>query len=98
MALIVEDGTGLADAESYLSVADADTYHADRNNEAWQDYSTAEKEAALRKATQYITGDGVASFRARCSRCPKLFVGRALTRCGRMIFPCRSGTLRQSLR
>ena len=26
MALVVEDGTGLANAESYISVADADTY------------------------------------------------------------------------
>lgn len=56
MTLIVEDGTGIADAESYLAVADADTYHANRNNETWSDYSTAEKEAALRKATQYIDG------------------------------------------
>lgn len=56
MALIVEDGTGLSNAESYISVVDADTYHANRNNEAWSDYSTAEKEAALRKATQYIDG------------------------------------------
>lgn len=56
MTLTVEDGTGLETAESYLSVADADTYHADRNNTAWTDYSTAEKEAALRKATQYIDG------------------------------------------
>lgn len=56
MTLIVEDGTGLEDAESYVSVADADTYHVNRNNETWSDYSTAEKEAALRKATQYIDG------------------------------------------
>lgn len=56
MTLTVEDGTGLEDAESYLSVSDADTYHSERNNEAWTEYDTAVKEAALRKATQYIDG------------------------------------------
>lgn len=56
MTLTVEDGTGLEDAESYLSVSDADAYHAARANEAWNDYDTATKEAALRKATQYIDG------------------------------------------
>ena len=35
MALIVEDGTGLANAESYVSVADATTYHTNYGNTAW---------------------------------------------------------------
>lgn len=56
MALVVEDGTGLEGADSYIAVETADTYHSDRNNEAWADFSTTEKEAALRKATQYIDG------------------------------------------
>jgi hypothetical protein len=53
MALIVEDGTGLLDAESYASVAEADAYHAARGNTAWA--NVAEKEAMLRRATDYMT-------------------------------------------
>jgi len=52
MALVVEDGTAKLDAESYISVADADTYHAARANVAWD--AVGEKEAALRKATDYM--------------------------------------------
>ena len=40
--------------DSYLSVADADTYWSDRNNSTWSAASEAEKEAALREATQYL--------------------------------------------
>ena len=55
MALIVEDGTGKSDAESYLSVADADTYHTKHGDSSdWSGASTAEKEEALRMATQYL--------------------------------------------
>ena len=54
MALIVENGTGLVDAESYISVADADTYHSNRGNTAWATYTTSVKEQLLRKATDYI--------------------------------------------
>jgi len=35
MTLIVEDGTVVPNADSYLSVADADTYHQTRGNGAW---------------------------------------------------------------
>lgn len=52
MALIVEDGSGLSTAESYVSVAECDTYFAALGNETWADVEN--KEAALRKATQYI--------------------------------------------
>ncbi len=55
MALIVEDGTGKADADSYISTEDADAYHRARFNEAWALLSGVEKEAALRKATDYMT-------------------------------------------
>lgn len=56
MTLIVEDGTGLADAESYISVADADIYHTNRGNSAWLAVATElEKEQLLRKATDYMT-------------------------------------------
>lgn len=53
MALVVEDGTGLANAESYVSVADADAYHTAMGNSAWTG-SDAAKEVALRKAAQYL--------------------------------------------
>ena len=56
MALITEDGTGKSNAESYISVADADTYHSNRGNAAWAALDTATKESCLRKATDYMIG------------------------------------------
>jgi hypothetical protein len=52
MPLIVEDGLGLEDAESYISVADADAHHALYGNEDWLDFSEAEKEILLRRASR----------------------------------------------
>ena len=57
MALIVEDGTtsgGVANAESYVSVAYADTYFSDRGFADWALLTTAQKEAALRKSCTYL--------------------------------------------
>lgn len=54
MALIVEDGTGLSNAESYISVADANAYHTARANDAWSELETLEKEQHLRRATDYM--------------------------------------------
>jgi hypothetical protein len=51
---VVEDGTGLVDAVSYLSVADADLYHARRGNTSWATMSNGAKKAALVKATEYL--------------------------------------------
>lgn len=56
MALIVENGTGLAGAESYISVADADTYFTARGNATWAALTTEQKEQALRAATDYMQG------------------------------------------
>lgn len=53
MALEVEDGTGKANAESYISVAAADTRHTAFGNTAWTGADSV-KEAALRKATAYM--------------------------------------------
>ena len=61
MSLIVEDGTGLASAESYISVADADTYHSNRGNDDWAGLTTSQKERLLRIATDYM----VAVYRLR---------------------------------
>ena len=55
MTLVVEDGTGKADAESYISVADATAYHAAMGNTAWAALaSDTVREQLLRKATAYI--------------------------------------------
>ena len=55
MALVVEDGTGLANADSYISVADADAYHAAVGRESsWTDKDEDTKEFELRKATRYL--------------------------------------------
>lgn len=54
MALIVEDGSGLPDAEAYISVADADAYHHARGNVAWAALTTEAKEAALRLGADYM--------------------------------------------
>lgn len=40
--------------DSYLSVADADTYHSNRNRSEWSNLSQDEKEASLRRATTYL--------------------------------------------
>jgi len=46
---------GGANAESYVTVAEADTYHSARGNTTWTGTDAA-KEAALRRATSYIDG------------------------------------------
>lgn len=53
MTLVVENGTGLSTAESYVSVADADARHTALGNAAWTGTDAA-KEAALRRATVYM--------------------------------------------
>jgi hypothetical protein len=55
MALIVEDGSGITNSESYASVAEADLYFANRNNTDWGDLDVPVKEANLRLATDYMT-------------------------------------------
>ena len=61
MTLIVETGQGLPNSESYISVADADTYHSNRGNTDWAALTTGEKERLLRIATDYM----VAVYRLR---------------------------------
>lgn len=56
MAFIVEDGTGLAAANSYVSVADADAYFLDRGNATWEDADTDVKQAALVRAAAALDG------------------------------------------
>jgi hypothetical protein len=55
VALIVEDGTGLANAESFASVAEASAYHTSIGNSAWAALaSDTVREQLLRKATAYM--------------------------------------------
>jgi len=55
MTIIVEDGTGKANAESYCTVAFADQYFSARNIPSWAAVGTdATKESLLRAATDYM--------------------------------------------
>ena len=56
MALTVENGTGLATAESYLSVVDADAYHSSRGTAeaSWVGLDEDVKEQCLRRATDFM--------------------------------------------
>jgi hypothetical protein len=57
MTFTVENGQGLSDAESYISAADATTYHANRGNAAWAALaSDTIREQMLRRATDYMVG------------------------------------------
>jgi hypothetical protein len=64
MSLIVEDGTGLSTAQSYVSVADCTAYHANHGNSAWAAALTdALREAALVRATLAIDARGYGNWR-----------------------------------
>lgn len=54
MALVFEDGSGVADAESLTSVAFADDYALRFGATAWALLTVGQKEVALRKATAYL--------------------------------------------
>ncbi len=54
MAFLVEDGSGVPLANSYLTEAFADTHHADRGNGAWSEFSSSEQLAALIRSSEYI--------------------------------------------
>lgn len=56
MGMIVEDGTGKADANSYVSLDEANAYFVDRNVTAWAALSDAAKIAGLLYATSTIDG------------------------------------------
>lgn len=61
MALIVEDGTGKSDAESYESVANGDIYWANRSSDplflSWDGAGEPGKEEALRVSTQEVDAE-----------------------------------------
>lgn len=53
--LIVEDGSIVSGAESYCTVAFADTRLGNRGFTIWTDLTTEQKEQSLRRATDYMT-------------------------------------------
>src|SRR5689334_24452499 len=55
MPLIVEDGTGVSNADSYVSRIEADAYHAARGNDVWATLSEDKRDQLLRRAADYIT-------------------------------------------
>lgn len=55
MSIIVEDGTIVTGAESYVTVDSADAYHSSRGNADWSGLDQV-KEAALRKAASFLDG------------------------------------------
>lgn len=55
MALIVEDGSIVAGAESYISVVEAADYLTGRGDIAFSALALSEQESALRRATDYLT-------------------------------------------
>lgn len=52
--LVVEDGTGLTDSNSYVSVDSADAYFSARGVSEWDSLKTSAKESALIRATDYV--------------------------------------------
>lgn len=52
--LVVEDGTGLDNANAYLGLVEAAEYHRLRANAAWDTATEAAQVAALINATQYV--------------------------------------------
>ena len=55
MAFVVEDGTGLTNSNSYISVSDADDLlEQNPNLESWKSWSEAQREICLRFATNYL--------------------------------------------
>lgn len=52
--MIVEDGTGKIDADSYVTVEFADDYFSARGVSEWAELTTEKKEQALIKATDFV--------------------------------------------
>jgi hypothetical protein len=55
MALVVEDGSNVAGANSYTTAAEFVSFNTDRGNTVLAEADTSEIEAALVKATDYMT-------------------------------------------
>lgn len=62
MAFVVEDGTGVLDANAYVTVAFADSYFEDRNQTSWSG-SDLEKQGWIVRATDYVETRFYGQFR-----------------------------------
>lgn len=51
----VEDGTGVATANAYITLADADSYHEARGNSTWMAAKDEDREYAIVKGADYMT-------------------------------------------
>jgi len=54
MAFTPEDGTGLTTSNAYCDEAFADAYFSDRGNTVWSSATTAAKEAAIVRASDFL--------------------------------------------
>ncbi|SEJ87456.1 hypothetical protein SAMN05518849_11680 [Sphingobium sp. AP50] len=54
MSIIVEDGSGIPQSNSFASVAEADAFHALRLYADWTDAGEPQKVSALVRATDYV--------------------------------------------
>lgn len=54
MGMIVEDGSGLTNSNSYVSLSEADAYWELRNDTQWSGLSDDAKTASLVRAAQYM--------------------------------------------
>ena len=52
--MVVEDGTGIQNANSYVTIEYADSYFQARNSSGWSSLTTAIKESALIQVTDFI--------------------------------------------
>lgn len=60
MALTVENGNGLSNANAYVSIADANDYFVNHGNPStWESLTDAEKESAIRYATYMLDGQWI---------------------------------------
>lgn len=74
--MIVENGTGLTDANSYVSVEFADDYFSARGVSEWDNLETEKKEQLLIKATDFIDciyqWKGKKEFESQALRFPRV--------------------------
>ena len=70
MALVIEDGTGKQDADSYISIADANDYINKWHDSAlaWSSHGNTGKERALRVGTRYVDSFKFVGLRAWTSQ------------------------------
>lgn len=85
MALTVEDGTGLADADAYVDVAFVDAYAANYGKTDWEGLaSQTDQEMHIRRATQFVDNNYLSGF-------------QPLTSTQRLAFPAKYAYVRGHL-